>query len=592
MYIKGKDEVEYEINTLDKYIKLQKDEEKFNSVKILKICLNDEEITIIPPHLRVLILGTYFNGKLPEFMETHFNSFEILILGDKYNKPLPTNIESCKELKKLILGKNFNQNVPKTIFTKTKIEELVFGHRFKKTIPNNIKNCTTLRKIKFNCPHNIEFPQSLEEIHYADDFNKRINKFPPFIKRIYFGSCFNKPLPKDLLNYERLTYIKLPDYYNLPLPKLPINIKHLILGKKYNQVIDLNNKIKKLELGYYYDCQLPELKGTNLRKLILGYCYNQPLPELKGTNITVLKMGHLYNQPLPELNESNLKILELGHCYNQQLPELKTSKITCLRLGFLYDKSIPELPKLLKYLTISNYINPLPELPKLLKYLKISNCANEDTLPELPASLKYLHLPNYYDVQLPELKHTRLKYIYIGYSYKKIVPELPNTVNHLLLYNPKYNNPSFKVKTLMLHPNTNYNIQKTNYTLVNKIIIKRGKLHMQSSIIFRCINDCVGKFYIYSSDPGYFLNIVYSKIINLQNKKLVHYNVKTQKRDNFYNDIDYTYILRLNLLNFIKYIIYNPVYIPCEIYTYILENHNFNYLYKIIEKMKYTAKPL
>lgn len=109
----------------------------------------------------------------------------------------------------------------------------------------------------------------------------------------------------------QLEYLKLNDYYNKPIEKLPLTLTHLIFG--------VNSK------------------------------YNHPIKCLSQLNNLIhLEFGSSYNQSLNELHNS-LEFLDVGVGYSQVLDNLPVSLIHLI-YSSNFSHTINNLPSQLEYL--------------------------------------------------------------------------------------------------------------------------------------------------------------------------------------------------------------------------------------------------
>ena len=218
-------------------------------------------------------------------------------------------------------------------------------------------------------------------------------------------------------------------------------------GSQFNQKISLNNNIKNLMLGKKFDeLIISNKKLSQLTHLTIGCIniytngaesfFNQPLDL--NENLTHLTFCYYsnFNKPL-ELNEK-LTHLVLGLKFNQQLKF--NNKITHLSLQQYFNQNI-DLPNSLQYLQImSNLQNIIDNLPNNICELNIGTRSNVnlDNLPNsvkmisftgsdtynkklnnLPDSIECLQLPHNYDIRVDKLPKS-LKKIKCDQKYKYI----------------------------------------------------------------------------------------------------------------------------------------------------------------------------
>ncbi len=256
------------------------------------------------------------------------------------------------------------------------------------------------------------------------------------------------------------------------------------------------------------------------KKIRFGWFYNKKI-DIYPKKLKILIIDGMYDEDLPSFENTNIKTVVISHVsrYNKELPSLKNTNIKQISFGYNYNQLLP-----------------------CLKYTK----------------LKVLLFGYSFDRPLPDLKDTNVKYILFENYYHHPLPNLRNT----------------KVKYLSLCIDDASYPQQLYYQYTNvKYIIYRSLYSSKFDIDLE--NTNIKMLYYYSS---FKINIKNS--YNLHKIKLSCEKVNINKYTNQIYNIEnntFSYIIKKNLIPYLKYIKYNNIYIPFEIYNYIYMNFNFTF---------------
>jgi len=158
---------------------------------------------------------------------------------------------------------------------------------------------------------------------YVDIYIRKKNKYANEIK-IYKTMCY-----QNSLFYTKSLFNKQIDH------NLPISIKYLKFGHKFNQSVDNS--------------------GMTLEEIIFGYEFNQHVDNLPFS-IKSITFGYEFNQPIDNIPNSIIYI-SLSYSFNQKLDDLPIGLETLI-IGKNFSQNINCLPKTLKFLEIrSKYYN-------------------------------------------------------------------------------------------------------------------------------------------------------------------------------------------------------------------------------------------
>ncbi len=284
------------------------------------------------------------------------------------------------------------------------IQEIVFNNNFNCGI--NFLKHINLKKIIFGYKFNSDFilPNSINEIHFGDEFNSYIFNLPPNLKIIHFGDKFNQPINC-----------------------LPDSVEIIKLGKKFNQNI---KKFPKNLIELYFDSNSVFNSYSDI-----NYSLDN-LPPLKR-----LCLGRTFNQPINYLPNS-LEILEFPFQSNFNYPlDNLPSSIKKLTLPYDYSGLLDNLPESIEELVILSSKNKINKFPKSLKYLSINielveilNKIDFDNLESLTVIDAGLSNKKFNKLSNPD----KIKSIYyhIHYSYKYLNLTWINDNNNTKKYIP------------------------------------------------------------------------------------------------------------------------------------------------------------
>jgi hypothetical protein len=383
-------------------------------------CNFNKEILRLPDKLIQLEFGLHFNCKLPHFPDTLI----YLKLGYCFNQEIT---RLTNKLQYLILGHYFNHKLPELPMS---LIHLSINDRYthKLDIPNNLihlrsghnfkQHMLCLNKLKYlvwNCDKILPIlSHSITHLDIRYRCGFKFTKLPRHLT--YLKIEFRVAHHTALLDFEQ-------EFKQCIIP-LPSKLIKLIWNCDY-KLLHLPHTLKHLTLGRYYD-ELPELH-YGLEYLNVGCNYssfNKKLPTLPKT-LTHLLLGNKYDQPLPTLPDTLLE-LTLGKTFNYKLPTLPFS-LTRLIIGDSYDHELIDLPENLVYLHTSARIHKFTtnrNISTRLTYLYLNNNFNG----EIPITLIELEVDDNVNTEIKTLPSTLKKLIW---DNKMKLPRLPDDLEYL-----------------------------------------------------------------------------------------------------------------------------------------------------------------
>ncbi len=196
------------------------------------------------------------------------------------------------------------------------------------------------------------------------------------------------------------------------------------------------------------------------------------------------------------------------------------------------------------------------------KITKINIVNANIVLDRYPRDLKYISLGWCFNNPLPDIQYTKIKYINFGHSYERKIPSFQNTnVKYItFIYDP----PLEELQNIKLRYVSFICFRKMQLFDFENIYIKTLCIKAIFPHNVKLKNAYyLQNIYVYLYDITKYMNNIftYSKI----NNKFPHKN-----DEGYYN-------IRKNLNPYMKYIIYNNIFIPFEIYNYIYINYGFTY---------------
>lgn len=338
----------------------------------------NHQLPEIPPSLTYLKLGYYFNKKI--YLE--YTNINVLVLGNNYNQEL---CDLPKTLKRLILSGTYNHPIPEL----PSLTHLTLSDCFNSPFKGNLYKNLIYLKFGDEFDQSIILPPNLEEIEFGKKFNSSV-VYNENLKIVRFGGNFNRSideLPDSILS------IVFPgsSKFNQPINKLPIKLEYLSLRSEFNNTINL-------------------LKCDNLKYFIL----ETNLPLISETlkflsSLVILDLNGEFNQPLDLSSLVNLRELTCGGKFNQNIklaPNLKS-----LYLTGDFNRPLFELPIFLEEISFGNDFNQDIGVISNLEFLKILSFGENFNKPitMLPKSLSLLELSDNYDYPLDH--HQGLKII-------------------------------------------------------------------------------------------------------------------------------------------------------------------------------------
>ncbi len=358
---------------------------------------------------------------------------------------------------------------------------------------------------------------------------------------------------------------------------IPPRLKKLTIKSIYQKIniIHIPETVEYIEIGSMDPLFAPIFPyfPRNLKHLHIGYLYNKKIPTFPDSLCTldIIEYRHILTS-FPK----NITYLSLNTAYVDKTIKLPDSIEYLYLAVYMEGGMINKLPRNLKFLhlKIDTFFGCVfPKIPKHINTLKILTHTDiifkkyprslrkllfvhdysrymAVELPHFPKNLRHIHIPPYYNKKLQSLpKH--LNTFAIGIHYNVMQLKLPKSVKKLIIYN--------------YHINNEY---------VYKISIgEMKKLHQQIKQIFTNNISHIEKI-VYKYDSSMY----YQNLYNYDNLKTIMWN---NKPGNIFiykckKNKPLIYSIKRNLTAYIKYMMYNKVFIPYEIYHYIYCNFNFS----------------
>ena len=270
-----------------------------------------------------------------------------------------------------------------------KINRIRFNHTLNQDV-SILNSCPLITHIIFGNSFNKSIDNldlNLIFIYFGDNFNQPIDKIYTKLKYLYFSLSFNN----TLLSQPILKVLKLGSFYNKYIDFNNFkNLEYLTLGFQYNQPITtLPNKLKYFKLGRSFNNILPKIFPKTLSTLILNAYYKKSINV--PIYLKHLNLGVRYNHKIDFSLLCNLEILQLSQTYSFNIENL-SSKLKELELGLSQTESsiICDLTNLKKLTIYNDYV--INYIPKTIEYLSIKILDNRKINLVNFTKLKFLKL--------------------------------------------------------------------------------------------------------------------------------------------------------------------------------------------------------
>ncbi len=238
--------------------------------------------------------------------------------------------------------------------------------------------------------------------------------------------------------------------------------------------------------------------------------------------------------------------------YNNLQKDMNTfNKIKSVSFGYDFNEKINIFPKSAISIRFEFYYNqPLPSLQNTnIKKIIFGNYYEQPLQSLLNTNIEIIIFGRDYNQPLPPLQNTKIKYIKFGVLYNQTLPSLQNTNIKKIVFGFYYNQP----------------LPDLQYAKIKAIIFG----------IWDSAKPILKTSFLYSPFSHKIKNATYLQKIIIKKES---YNIKKYKNQIFnIMETRNAYIIKKILTPYLKYIIYNNIYIPVEIYNYIYFNYNFTY---------------
>ena len=325
---------------------------------------------------------------------------------------------------------------------------------------NNIVNCNFLlyHMMYLNCANN-----NIKYLYYP--MNIKPKKYSRKIKKIHYGSEYNKPLINLPSNLESL---KLGHYFNYPVANLPDTVSNLTLGpntiKVYNYPLSLIMLTIETKNETKNETNININLPTTIIQLVLGYYFNQSLDYLPNSIESIV-----FSEDADEYKLSN---------FNHNVDNLPNS-IEYIRFGNKFNQSINNLPDSIVNINFSD------------------NSYFNREINKLPLMLEYLCFEMEYESKINLYENVNNNVTLELYEEYRDIDKLPNCITHLVLNflpGPLYNlSRSVNHLTLYMDRWKYLATIPENVKILSLGYIFKGKLHDKQ---YEYLLDSLEKIYI------------------------------------------------------------------------------------------------
>ncbi len=276
----------------------------------------------------------------------------------------------------------------------------------------DLRPFTKLQTLRMDSPNFngpiLGLPSSLTTLELLGAYNQplspRLALGLPNLEELRFGHHYNKPFPSEFFRpLTKLRVLDLGRKFNHELPDLPLSLRELVVGSKFDRGLDMSffrrhTAMEKLKFLGGTGPKIPAgaFEGYDSLTSLFISRYTGQFREGSTAglvNLTHLKFAHSGNQPLPVGFFQPLTKLETFHisgAFNQPIDYLPSTlqelSINCYR----FNRTLPDLTQLTRLKTLELGFNqPVPPLPPHLEILRFGFSFNQ-RLPKLPNSLRVL----------------------------------------------------------------------------------------------------------------------------------------------------------------------------------------------------------
>lgn len=216
---------------------------------------------------------------------------------------------------------------------------------------------------------------------------------------VWYGSLDNLP--------DNITHLELPYYYNEPIKKLPKNLKVLILGDYFNQILELPESLEEFICSKFSRFNQAIIYPPNTKIIKLGMYFNKNIDNLPFSLENLVIDSKFFNHSISNL-PFNLKQLTIKNLKNiNNNINFDYLPISLIDLFISYEIptniSVNNLPSNLKKLELFNVIMQKDyeflNLPNSLEQLIITSMHNVNLI-NLPTTLKLLSISAIYQFNI------------------------------------------------------------------------------------------------------------------------------------------------------------------------------------------------
>lgn len=256
----------------------------------------------------------------------------------------------------------------------------------------------------------------------------------------------------NIININRLKYLKVGKAFKQALPSLPDGLTHLIVGNSFPFLIpDLPKSLQLLHVPTYSnDLKLPPFLthftcSNNIYSDLppsLTYLKAHFVSKLNLPSLIRLVVQYLGSSTLPP----SLHYLEANQIQGPLLSITLPPLLTHLILGPHFTGSLSSFPSTLQHLVLPLKYSHALHLPPHLNHF--TSCSNID-ISQLPLSLSRLYLESSFNKPI-EVYPPNLLEIHFGDSFDWSVDNLPDKVT-TIVFGERFNHPIHSLPSKLIN---------------------------------------------------------------------------------------------------------------------------------------------
>ena len=242
-----------------------------------------------------------------------------------------------------------------------------------------------------------KYSSNIYKVVFGDKFNKKIISVPDGIKKMYFGSNYNKQF--NFHNCE-LTHIKFGSAFDQSVDELPKNLEYLIFSHFNQNVNKLPNKIKFVRFGPSFSKSLNDLPDS-VEHLSIDSCFSRDIIMKKIPDN--LKILDIKSDLVFLLNNAQIKkkidTLIISDTYNAQntdnIMSLFDYDTIIIKASIYYELNCDVLSPFAKRIEILNNNVSIDDLPDSIEHISLDKSFTS-IINKLPKNLKTITFSSNY----------------------------------------------------------------------------------------------------------------------------------------------------------------------------------------------------